>query len=193
MNPIDPIFGSIGVTGGFLSDTIFSALNYAQQKKNLEYMHRLQNRIFRREDNAVQRRVADLRLAGLSPVLAAGVGAQAGPVVNTTPPQFSNMPKMGDAIMSVFDMMKMKQDISISKADQARIEKETELAESRIKGQNIDNLRKGHNLKIEADTGSHTDPSQVGKSVRDMTNWLKNATEAVKTGVKKAVKYEKIR
>jgi len=51
------------------------------------YERGLQQRMFDREDSSVQRRVADLRAAGLSPVLAAGGGAQAGPVVSRTTPQ----------------------------------------------------------------------------------------------------------
>ena len=43
--------------------------------------------MFAREDNAVQRRAADLKAAGLSKTLAAGGAAQAGPVVATQAPQ----------------------------------------------------------------------------------------------------------
>ena len=39
---------------------------------NFEYQKNLQNQIFNREDNAVQRRVHDLQAAGLSKTLAAG-------------------------------------------------------------------------------------------------------------------------
>ena len=56
--------------------------------QNLNYQKDLQNRIFSREDSSVQRRVADLKAAGLSPVLAAGQGASAGPVVSTKAPEF---------------------------------------------------------------------------------------------------------
>lgn len=79
-------FGAIGQGLGGLSNSIFGGLNFWQQSENLKYQKRLQKQIFAREDNAVQRRVSDLRAAGLSPVLAAGSAANAGPVVSTTPP-----------------------------------------------------------------------------------------------------------
>lgn len=52
--------------------------------QNFEYQKALQQQLFSREDNAVQRRAADLQLAGLSKTLAAGDGAGAGPVVSTS-------------------------------------------------------------------------------------------------------------
>lgn len=62
-------------------------LNFQLQKENLAYQKDLQNVIFGREDNAVQRRVDDLRKAGLSPTLAAGSAAGAGSVISTSAPQ----------------------------------------------------------------------------------------------------------
>lgn len=65
-------------------------LNYQLQKENLDYQKSLQKVMFERNDNAVQRRVNDLKTAGLSPVLAAGSSANAGPVISTSAPQRGN-------------------------------------------------------------------------------------------------------
>lgn len=77
-----------GATVAGVADSIkTNERNYNLQVENLAYQKDLQNRIFEREDNAVQRRVADLVSAGLSPTLAAGSAAGAGSVVSTSAPQ----------------------------------------------------------------------------------------------------------
>lgn len=62
-------------------------LNFQMQQQNLDYQKALQKQLFEREDNATQRRAADLRSAGLSPVLAAGSAAGAGDQVAVNTPQ----------------------------------------------------------------------------------------------------------
>lgn len=62
--------------------------NFDLQSDNFDYQKALQERIFAREDTALQRYMTDLKAAGLNPQLAAGShGSNAGSVVSTTPPQ----------------------------------------------------------------------------------------------------------
>ena len=91
MGAIFDILGGLANVGSTIAGTVDSINtnreNLALQKENLAYQKDLQKIMFNREDNAVQRRVSDLKAAGLSPTLAAGSAASAGPVVSTSAPQ----------------------------------------------------------------------------------------------------------
>lgn len=85
-------FNAVTTYLGFKEQQKVNDLNYNMQKDELAYQKDLQKLMFAREDNAVQRRVNDLKAAGLSPTLAAGSSASAGPVVSTqTPQKLSNL------------------------------------------------------------------------------------------------------
>ena len=96
-----------------------NSLNFQLQKDNLAYQKDLQKLVFAREDNSVQRRVADLRKAGLSPTLAAGSSAGAGAVIGTTAPQkVSNL--QGYLALAQVGTMLAQQQKAQTEADIAR-------------------------------------------------------------------------
>lgn len=94
--------------------------NLAFQKQNLQYQQGLQNRIFEREDNAVQRRAADLESAGLSKTLAAGSPAGAGQVIKTDAPQDTKADKMAQGLQQLGQLGNLAQTFANIDALQAQ-------------------------------------------------------------------------
>ena len=111
--------------GAIGTNTLTGLLNYKQQRDTVAWQKDLQSDIFAREDTSIQRRVADLKAAGLSPVLAAGQGAGTGGTVSVTPPQLN----LGDNAMVAMNLMKQEADISATRAQEAYTKLQQQRAE----------------------------------------------------------------
>lgn len=154
MNPFTVgalITGGLGLVGnilGFRQEKKQADQNYNLGLENLAYQKDLQQQIFQREDNAVQRRVEDLQKAGLSKTLAAGSAAGAGAVVNTQAPEkkqsFDRLAKMFDTqqmLMNTINIKKANADVNATNAQAELIKQQAENAKT-------EKLEKLQNIKL---------------------------------------------
>lgn len=89
--------------------------NYRLQKDEQAYQRDLQERVFQREDNAVQRRREDLQKAGINPYLAAKQGASVGGMTKSQAPQHDTSTTMDKAKMYAA-LIQQTEDISASRS-----------------------------------------------------------------------------
>jgi len=177
--------GWIGGVGSAVAGLVGAGLSYASQQKQLEYerdllsyQKRLQNKIFEREDTAVQRRRLDLLSAGLSPVLAAGQGAGTGGVVSTQAPTAPRFDMSGVAELAM-SAMKMEADVS-------RTSKETELIQQQIKKSKAEtklvnaeaNMREWDS-KVQSNSGVPSKTGLGGQQVNDLVGVLMKLRQKV--------------
>lgn len=113
---------------GAVADIGLGIGNMVMQNKNLKYQKEMQEKAWAREDNATQRRVEDLKAAGLSPTLAAGSAAQASSPIQTHAPQYEG-PSLQDKAANYLAMTKMKSEVGVTKAQERIAQAQAAVAE----------------------------------------------------------------
>ena len=183
-----PALSTAAMFGEGIANNYWAYKNYNLQEDQYNYEKNLQQYLMAREDTAVRRRAADMRAAGINPVLAAGQGAQAGPVVSTQPPQMGKIAGMSEAAQTALGLLSMQANIAKtaaeekfifqqnvkSQAERKLIEEQLKQVEAQTQSIKIGTDEKSWNLKQSQDAGVRTNASGTVGQVVDSFSALKN-------------------
>lgn len=131
----------IASVGSWLTNTIFGGVNRSSERQRFDWEREQHDIMMQREDTSIQRRVNDLKAAGLSPVLAAGQGAQTHQPVATHAPQMREIGDLGQALMGL-----MTQQANISATASQIALNEEEIAQKRH-NRDMDRARLGIDMR----------------------------------------------
>lgn len=166
------IIGGVGSVVGGIGSAIQAGLGYEAAKKDLDiqnaqlrYSKRLQQQIFQREDTATYRKVQDLRRAGLSPVLAAGMGAGTGGVVPINTPK-TPVPQI-PAVDAALSAVTMGQNIDRTAAENKLLKAQAEKTNAEETLTNIKAAQAAYDYKIGQESGVPSNSSTFGKTFND--------------------------
>lgn len=121
---MDPLSIASTAIGGIsaIGDLVMGGINYANQQEQQKWERQKYEQALSREDSAIQRRVADLKAAGLSPVLAAGSGASTMAPIKSSAPQFQS-----DAGDKALQTIAIQSSLMQQRANIAKTAEETQL------------------------------------------------------------------
>lgn len=121
--------GGVGSIVSAIGNIDIGNKNLQAQKEQFDWMKGAQEKTWQREDTATQRKVADLKASGLSPVLAAGSASPVSGPIQVKAPQREPIPDVGEGISKVSDsvnqflaLSQMQEQISNTRAQRKLIE-----------------------------------------------------------------------
>lgn len=174
---LDLISQGLGLAG--------DAFNIGSQISNTQYLKGVQEKTWEREDNAVQRRAADMAKAGINPLLAAGAAASSSAPIQVGVPQADLRNAEGMATM-----LRQGKENALTASQKAlndqKYWKEAEMynagiAEAKAKAESakVDAQEKAWNLKQWMDRGLPTNQGGFLGQAAGWADWLPKAAGTV--------------
>lgn len=170
------------VIGGIVASGVAGLANTYLGFANYNYQKNLQKKMFNREDTSIARRVADLKASGLSPVLAAGQGANAGPVVQVKQPEIDTQ-----VIHGLQNLLTMEKDFAVK-------DKQIEVLQSQKHLNDISTSMKSWDLSKYIEAGTASNASGLSKTLRDLFQLSKSPiAKKIKNEINEKINPSKIK